>query len=199
MIVFKNIHIMMLNDSILDSEPVKYMNPLIRKVDSKVQFERWYHTKNNDSLAIHSIEEQHKFHLKIVNLLHKADVNLICGTDGGIGITAPGFSIHQKLQFYKKAGLSNYEVLKTATVNPTKTHSHFESLGTIEEGKIANLLILDANPLEDLSVLSRPSTVFIKGKKLNRDELDSFNLKAKDRKNVIASALRYAENLVFEK
>ena len=199
LIVFKNIHNMMLNDSILESEPVMYMNPLIQKVDSEMQFERWYNTKNKDSLAINRIEEQHKFHLKIVALLHKAGVNIICGTDAGIGVTVPGFSIHNELQLYKQAGLSNYEVLKTATVNPTKTHSQFESLGTIEEGKVANLLVLDTNPLEDLSVLSKPSTVFIKGKKLNRDKLNSFNLKAKNRKNLMASAIRYVENLVVEK
>ena len=199
LIVFKNIHNMMLNDSILESEPVMYMNPLIQKVDSEMQFERWYNTKNKDSLAINRIEEQHKFHLKIVALLHKAGVNIICGTDAGIGVTVPGFSIHNELQLYKEAGLSNYEVLKTATVNPTKTHLQFDSLGTIQEGKVANLLVLDTNPLEDLSVLSKPSTVFIKGKKLNRDKLNSFNLKAKNRENLIASAMRYMENLIVEK
>ncbi|WP_412983899.1 amidohydrolase family protein [Pontimicrobium sp. IMCC45349] len=199
LIVFKNIHNMMLNDSILESEPVMYMNPLIKKVDSEMQFERWYDTKNNDSLAINRIEEQHKFHLKIVESLHKADVNIICGTDAGIGVTVPGFSIHNELQLYKEAGLSNYEVLRTATVNPSKTHSYFESLGTIEEGKVANLLVLDINPLEDLSALSKPSTIFIKGKKLNRDKLNSFNLRAKNRKNLIVSAIRYVGNLIIEK
>ena len=199
LIVFKNIHNMMGNDSILDSEPIKYMNPLIKKVDSEMEFERWYNTKVNDSSALHRIEKQHKFHLTIVELLHKANVNLICGTDAGIGVTVPGFSIHKELQLYKEAGLSNYEVLKTATVNPTKTHSHFESLGTIEEGKTANLLVLDTNPLDDLSALSEPSTIFIKGKKINRDKLNSFNSKAKDRKNLVATAIRYVENLLVEK
>ena len=73
------------------------------------------------------------------------------------------------------------------------------SMGTIEEGKVANLLIIDDNPLLELSSLRNPSSVIIKGRILSREKLDSFNEKAKDRKNLIASALRYLENLLIEK
>ena len=137
--------------------------------------------------------------MTIVKKLHEAGVTIICGTDGGIGVTLPGFSIHQELNFYKEAGLSNYEVLKTATVNASQTHSMMNQLGTIEEGKIANLLLVDENPLVELSTLRNPTYVFVKGRKLNRETLDSFNEKAKNRKNLIATALRYLENLIIEK
>ena len=72
-------------------------------------------------------------------------------------------------------------------------------LGTIEEGKIANLLLVDENPLVTLSSVKNPTYVFVKGRKLNRETLDSFNETAKNRKNLIATALRYLENLIFEK
>lgn len=193
---FNNIYQMMMNDTVLHSKSLSYMNPLIKKVDSKKQFNRWLNAKQKDSSVVTKIKNQHNFHLQIVSQLHKAEVSIICGTDAGIGITTPGFSIHKELAFYKEAGLSNYEVLKTATINAAQTHAVMNQLGTIEEGKIANLLLVDNNPLLELSSLKKPSFVFIKGRKVGRETLDSFEEKAKDRNNLIASALRYIENLM---
>jgi len=197
--VYYNIYQILNDDEILVSDQLQLMNPLIKKVDSKAQFERWYNTKLQDSSIVKSIKNQHDFHLKILKKLHEAGVIIICGTDAGIGITIPGFSIHQELAFYKEAGLSNYEVLKTATINASKTHSIMNTMGSIEVGKVANLILVDNNPLLDLSSLQNPTTVFIKGRKLNREMLDSFEEKARNRKNLIASAVRYLENLIIEK
>ena len=73
------------------------------------------------------------------------------------------------------------------------------NMGTIEVGKFANLLLVDTNPLLDLSTLQNPTKVFIKGRKLDRETLDSFENEAKNRSNLIASVLRYLENLIIEK
>lgn len=196
---FNNIYQMMINDSILETESLGYMNSLIKKTDSKKQFERWFNAKHEDPSTVDRIKKQHEFHITIVKKLHEAGVTIICGTDAGIGVTLPGFSIHNELAFYKEAGLSNYEVLKTATVNASQTHSIMNQLGTIEEGKIANLLLVDENPLVKLSTLENPTCVFVNGRKLNRETLNSYNEKAKSRKNLMVSALRYLENLIIEK
>jgi hypothetical protein len=197
--VFNNIYQMMVHDSILQSESLGFMNPLIRKVDSKNQYDRWRNAMEQDPGVKARIKNQHDFHLTIIARLHQAGASIICGTDAGIGVTLPGHSIHRELAFYKEAGLSNYEVLKTATINASKTHSFMSNMGTVEEGKIANLILVDGNPLADLSSLQEPVTVFIKGRKLNRDILDSFEEKARNRKNLIASAFRYLENLIIER
>lgn len=199
LIVYNNIYQMLIDDDILASEQLDFMNPLIKKVDSKAQFERWYTTKLRDSTIVMSIKNQHDFHLKIIKKLHEAGVIIVCGTDGGIGVTLPGFSIHQELAFYKEAGLSNYEVLKTATVNASQTHVLMNNMGSIEVGKVANLILLDNNPLQDISALENPSTVFVKGRKISRETLDYFEEKARGRKNLIVSAVRYLENLIIEK
>ncbi|WP_242092867.1 amidohydrolase family protein [Aestuariivivens sediminicola] len=196
---FNNIYQMMMDDSILDSESLEFMNPLIKKTDSKSQFYRWFYAKQNDSTVVSRIKNQHDFHITIVQKLHEAGANIVCGTDAGIGVTTPGFSIHKELKFYKEAGLSNYEVLRTATVNASKTHAIMNSMGTVEVGKIANLLLVDENPLLALSSLENPTCVFVRGRKLDRETLESYNEKAKHRKNLIASALRYLENLIIEK
>lgn len=107
--------------------------------------------------------------------------------------------MHQELAFYKQAGLSNYDVLKTATINASLMHSMLQNLGTIQVGKIANMLVLEENPLEELTTLQRPSFIFIKGRILDRETLDGFEQKAWNRKNLMATALRYLEYFIVEK
>jgi len=123
---------------------------------------------------------------------------LIAGTDAGIGVTLPGFSIHEELAFYREAGLSNFEVLRTATVNAAGTHGVMGDLGSIEEGKAASLLLLDGNPLEDLGVLRDPVVVFLDGVPLGRAQLGRMKERASGRKNRVATGVRYVENLVQE-
>ena len=171
------------------------MNPLLKEVDSKAQFDRWQNTKLRDENIETTIKNQHDFHLKIIKELNEAGGVIISGTDAGIGVTLPGFSLHKELAFYKEAGLSNYEVLKTATINASKTHKIMNDLGSIEVGKTANFILTEDNPLSDLSTLQKPSFVFIRGRKLDREQLNTFDQKAKNRSNLIATGLRYAENM----
>lgn len=196
--VYHNIYQMLTNDNILSSLEIQYMNPLIREIDSKAQFERWYNTKQEDPAIVDRIKDQHDFHLKIIKKLHKAGVNIICGTDGGIGVTLPGYSIHKELAFYKEAGLSNYDVLKTATINPSKTHKEFNQMGAIEVGKIANLILTANNPLEKLNTLSKPEWVIVKGRKISSAKLNEFTTKAQNRSNLVTTAVKYVENLLVE-
>ncbi len=197
--VYQNIYGMLTEENILNSDRLDLMNPLIRMVDSKAQFDRWTSTKATDPAIVGHIKDQHEFHLYALKHLSERGVNIICSTDAGIGVTVPGHSIHRELAFYKEAGLSNYQVLQTATVNASKVHNMMNNMGTIESGKVANLLLLEANPLEDLSTLQHTSAVFIRGRMLNRKTLDDFEQRAKNRKNLVATGMRYAEYLLFEK
>jgi len=199
LIAFYNIYNLIINDDILNSEEVEYMNPLIKLLDSKSQFNRWDNAKKNDPAIEKNILDQHHFHLLAIKKMHDAGVNIVCGTDAGIGITVPGLSIHQELRFYGKAGLSNYEVLKTATINPSKTHSVMGNIGSIENNKIANLILLKNNPLEDLRALENPEVVFITGRAIDQKVLHEFKTKARKRNNLIVTILRFLENKVVEK
>jgi len=197
---FYKIYEMLESDGgILESGRIHYMNPLIQKNDSKVQFDRWANEKIQSQDINERILKQHKFHLYILNKMNEAGVNIVCGTDAGIGITSPGFAMHQELALYQEAGLSNYDVLKTATINPSKTHREFENIGSIETGKWANFILSNENPLEDLSTLAQPEWVMIQGRKLDKDLLASFNDAANDRSTLVVSALRYLEYLYIEK
>lgn len=113
-----------------------------------------------------------KKQLELTDLLHRSDVQLLAGTDT-IGIyLVPGFSLHEELALFVKAGLTPMEALKTATINPAKYLGIQDSLGTIEVNKIADLILLDANPLENINNTQKINAVIINGKFLSRTDLD---------------------------
>lgn len=183
----------------MQSEQVHYMNPLIQISDSQVQYERWKNQKEDDNSITAYILKQHQFHKYCIKKMNEEGVNMICGTDAGIGITAPGFSIHEELALYKSAGLSNYEALKTATINPTRTHQILKNVGSIEQGRLANFILTSKNPLMDLSALKDPEWVMIKGHLIDKNLMEELKEKARDRKNLFATAIRYAEYMFIER
>lgn len=196
---FYNIYTMLTEEDLLQKESIAYINPLFKKADTEAQIARWQGEKSRDPEVTERILKQHKFHLYIVKKLHEAGVNIVCSTDAGIAIGTPGYSIHQELQHYSDAGLNNYEVIKTGTVNPSTTHKEFKDMGTIETGKWANLILCDENPLEDLTTLKQPSWVMVKGRLLDNKTLKNFNNKAYDRNNMTSTALYWIENLWKER
>ena len=155
--------------------------------------------KSSDSLATKRVNDQHNFQIDIIRKLHKAGVNIVCGTDAGVLNTAPGFSIHQELAFYQQAGMSNYEALKTATVNPTKVYDEYSSFGTIEAGKYANLILTFGNPLVDLSVLQNPQLVMIKGRVVDKSLMKEFKEKAYKRNNYVVTMIKMAKYILWGK
>ena len=89
--------------------------------------------------------------LRIVRALHAAGVPIVAGTDEGI----PGHSLHRELELYVEAGLTPLDALRAATVVPARVMNMDRDLGTIEAGKRADLVVLDANPLDDIRNIRR--------------------------------------------
>ena len=121
------------------------------------------------------LETRKKFvekELEVVQLLHKAGVPFLAGTDTPAGVFIfPGFSLHEELQRLVAAGFTPLEALQTATIHPARFFHMEDHLGTIESGKIADLVLLDANPLEDIRNTQKVSSVVLKGRFLSRNDL----------------------------
>jgi len=83
----------------------------------------------------------------------------------------PGFSLHDELRELVAAGLTTYEALKAATVNPAECLKAGKEFGAVAEGKRADLILLDGNPLDDVSVVSRRLGVMIRGQWFSQLEL----------------------------
>jgi hypothetical protein len=110
--------------------------------------------------------------LKNVHLFHEAGVLLLAGTDVGVPFQVPGISLHVELERLVEAGLSPLEALRTATLNPARVLEMADSLGTIEPGKLADLVLLDANPLEDIRNTQKIRAVVADGRLYRRADLD---------------------------
>ena len=101
--------------------------------------------------------------LSLVNKMHQEGVKIIAGTDTPIGYLTPGYSLHKELELLSEAGLSNMDVLRSATITPAEFFGMENQMGTIEVGKLADLVILDKNPLMSISNTQSIHSVIVKG------------------------------------
>ncbi len=111
--------------------------------------------------------------LEVVNAMHHAGIRFLAGTDTPPGVYIfPGFSLHEELQRFVAAGFTPLEALQTATINPAKFLGMENKLGTIEREKFADMILLDANPLDDIRNTQKIAAVFVNGQYLSREALD---------------------------
>jgi len=112
--------------------------------------------------------------------LQEEEIGILAGTDCPIFYLTPGLSLHGELEFLAKAGLSPMEILTSATLSPSQYFSMEDELGLIQEGMFADLLILDANPLEDIKNTQQINSVIRHGKVYDRAALDDLLKEAKN-------------------
>ena len=98
--------------------------------------------------------------LKIIGGLHRAGVPIVAGTDVGV----PAHTLHRELELYVKAGLTPLEAIQAATITPARAMKVDNEVGTIEPGKRADLMVLDANPLDNISNIRRVRYVIAQGR-----------------------------------
>ena len=111
--------------------------------------------------------------VRILRALHEGGVRILMGTDAPQQFSVPGFSLHRELLRMRDAGMSPYEILKSGTVNVGSYFAAQDSFGTIEPGKRADLILLDANPLTDITNLAKINGVMVRGRWLSRADLDA--------------------------
>jgi imidazolonepropionase-like amidohydrolase len=103
-----------------------------------------------------------------VRALHRAGVNIVAGTDAGLPGVIPGASLHKELAHLARAGLSHEEVLLAATRRGAELLTERPDFGSVEEGKVADLLLVEGDPLSDLSTLSRIVYIMRAGRLIER-------------------------------
>jgi imidazolonepropionase-like amidohydrolase len=108
----------------------------------------------------------------LTRLLHESGVGLLAGTDIAASILYPGFSLHDELVLLVEAGLTPMEALQAATRNPARA-MHRDDIGTVEAGKLADLVVLSANPLADIRNTAKIRAVVFNGQLHDRSSLDA--------------------------
>jgi hypothetical protein len=110
---------------------------------------------------------------RILRALHEGGVKILMGTDAPQQFSVPGFSLHRELLRMRAAGMSPYDILRSGTVNVGQYFAKQDSFGTIEPGKRADLVLVDANPLVDIANVAKISGVMVRGRWLSRGDLDA--------------------------
>ena len=120
-----------------------------------------------------SVKQVYHRLLDLTGELNRAGVGLLAGTDIGVPYLVPGFSLHRELALLVAAGLSPLQSLQAATLNPARYFGKEQDLGSVEQGKIADLVLLDANPLVDIHHTSSVRAVIANGIYSSRAALDA--------------------------
>jgi imidazolonepropionase-like amidohydrolase len=141
---------------------LKYVPESIRK--------SWPELKDDDTGA--AIRKQIDRIYRLVSLATRTKVTVLAGTDTGDPYTIPGSTLHDELEQLVAAGMTPRQALETATIAPARFLEWDTQMGTVEKGKVADLLLLDANPLEDIRNTRKIAAVFSRGRYFSRSELD---------------------------
>ena len=116
-------------------------------------------------------QSQLKAHMKLVGEMHHAGVRLLAGTDSLDTYEFPGYSLHQELQFLVQSGLTPMEALQAATLNAATFLGKQSDYGTIQKGKVADVVLLEANPLDDIANTQKIRGVVVAGRFLDQAAL----------------------------
>ncbi len=163
-------------DSIMSWPEMKYMPPATRK--------QWYNTRSGFLQSVDEgapAEEFLALRRKLILALHRSGKGLILGSDAPQVFNVPGFSIQRELQAMVEAGLTPLEALQIGTLNPARYFGEEGNFGQIAKGMSADLILLDADPTQDISAMSQIDGVMVKGNWLDRDFLDSELKKIEER------------------
>jgi imidazolonepropionase-like amidohydrolase len=104
--------------------------------------------------------------------MRRAGVGILAGSDfGAQEYSFAGFSLHDELKVFVQAGMTPLEALQTATLHPARYLGAPDAFGTVEPGKIADLVLLEGNPLEDISNTRKIAGVVVNGRLFTQPEL----------------------------
>ncbi|WP_276389956.1 amidohydrolase family protein [Eudoraea chungangensis] len=105
---------------------------------------------------------------ELLRSLQKDGHGILLGSDAPQLFNVPGFSIHHEISSMTKAGLTPLQIIQSGTIAPARFLEQEELFGEVKKGQYADLILLEANPLEDLSALKNPKGVFSQGRWLSR-------------------------------
>jgi imidazolonepropionase-like amidohydrolase len=179
LVLNKNLNALLIDSASQFTKPgTAYLHPMARDLWSYLY---QYIYKPTPKEHQQDLADGYKNFLKpFVHEFYKRGGRLLIGTDALVPSTIPGFSLHDELAELVDAGLKPYEALRVSTTNTYEYLGEMNSAGTIEKGKAANLLILDANPLEDISNTKKIFGVMTQNKWLSKQMIDSRLKEIKD-------------------
>jgi len=132
-------------------------------VPTLVAYERGFVLWSNDPESLKPRLDVHEKQIELVRKMHKAGVPIMTGSDFSDWALVPGVDLHNELALLVEAGFSPMEALQAATLNPAKFLGKTDTFGTIQVRRVADLILLNANPLEDISHTRKINAVVLGG------------------------------------
>ncbi len=133
-------------------------------VPTLVAYERGFVLWSDDPGALGPRMNVHRKQIELIAMMRKAGVRIMAGSDFSDWALVPGVDLHNELALLVEAGFTPLEALQAATLSPAKFLGRTETFGTIQAGRTADLVLLDANPLEDISHTRKISAVVLGGR-----------------------------------
>lgn len=133
-------------------------------VPTLIAYERGFVLWSNDPDALKPRLDVLRKQITLVGMMRQAGVQIMAGSDFSDWGTVPGVDLHNELALFVEAGFTPLEALQTATLNPAKFLGKTDTFGTIQVGRAADLVLLDQNPLEDISHTRKIYGVVLGGK-----------------------------------
>jgi imidazolonepropionase-like amidohydrolase len=132
-------------------------------VPTLVAYERGFVLWSDDSESVKPRLDIHEKNIEVIRMMHKAGVEIMAGSDFSDWALVPGVDLHNELALLVEAGFTPMEALQAATLNPAKFLGRTDTYGTIQVGRAADLVLLDMNPLEDISHTRKIHAVVLGG------------------------------------
>jgi len=156
-------------DSIRNLEGFQYIHPIMQ---SKWLTSNQYNRGTSPERVAH-LEKMIEFNNRLVSAFMKEGVPIVAGTDAGCSGVVWGYSLHDELALLVNAGLSTEEALVAATRLPATWLEIDDKIGSVEVGKFADLILLEANPLENIRNTKKISGVFFNGQWIDKQKIDA--------------------------
>lgn len=157
------------SDELLNEPEMIYM-PVTTLTNWKIRKEQSMGKGTNFNVP--QWERFNAIRLQLIKALQDNGHGILLGSDAPQLFNVPGFSIHHEIQGMLNAGLSPLQIIQSGTINPAIYFDQQEVFGQIKEGMVADLLLLRANPLEDITALKKLDGVMIGGRLIDRKTID---------------------------
>lgn len=158
-------------DRMLQSPGIEYLPRSITDLwqPDKNEYLAGFDNEKNENF----LKPTFRFMEKLFKSLLEAEVPLLAGTDAGVAIVVPGYSLHDELQEMVAAGMTPYEALVAATREAARFLKSDSEMGTVEVGKRADFLLLEKNPLDNIEHSTSIAGIAVRGKWMDKSELDT--------------------------
>ena len=157
-----------IDDPNLESDPrLKYVPAPVR-----AQWDPAKLVKNTSPEELAELKAEAARTVELVKAMHGAGAQFMAGTDGPDPYVFPGFSLHDELEWLAKSGFTPLQALQTATFNPALFLTTLDKYGVAEVGRVADLVLLDADPLQDIHNTRKIFAVTVGGRYYPREALD---------------------------